>query len=625
MPAHEQSDNIPSTRERSLTRVIGRIDRLLTRGTAASAIFTRWRFILFVAGLLCTITLYKMDWYRTGNGSFIAFVALFVIVASYHNRLEQRIHRLRLWKQIKLQHRARLLLNWDDIPARTSVAPAHHLYAKDLDLVGNHSLLHLIDTTVSSNGQARLESWLLNQPPSLDQWTSRRRLIRELTAQSLFRDRLVLEARLVGEEEINGRRLEAVLQHHIGIPHLTAILAVQTLLAATTITLGLSALLGWLPGYWLWSFALYALIYLQTDQGEELLEHAVGLHHELEKFGAVLAYMERYAHRHGSALASVWTPLLSDTANPPKLVRRAARTLHAVSVKAHPLVHLLVNALCPWDLWWMKQLQQIQKRVSSLLPTWLDRLAEVEAAAALATFADLHPTYAWPTPQAIASAGNGAEATMTAEALGHPLIPAGRRVTNEFALRGVGHMQLITGSNMSGKSTFLRTLGINLCLAQAGGPVCASRFQWTWSRVACCIRVDDSLEAGLSFFYAEVKRLKSILDATHNGAAPPLLFLIDEIFKGTNNRERLIGSRAFIQSLATGNGLGLVTTHDLELTDLDKTVPHLTNSHFRETVVAGALEFDYKLRPGPCPTTNALRIMELEGLPIPSTSQNEAH
>jgi DNA mismatch repair ATPase MutS len=355
------------------------------------------------------------------------------------------------------------------------------------------------------------------------------------------------------------------------------------------------------------------------------LEHVIGLHHELEKFGAVLAFVERYARRHGSALEAIWAPLLSSTANPPKLVRHAARTLHAISIKAHPLVHLLVNALCPWDLWWMRQLQQIQKRVSALLPTWLDRLAEVEAAAALATFADLHPAYAWPIPHTTPSAGNGVDASITVEAVGHPLIPAARRITNEFTLHGLGHMQLITGSNMSGKSTFLRTVGINLCLAQAGGPVCASRFEWTWSRMACCIRVDDSLEAGLSFFYAEVKRLKSILDATHNRAAPPLLFLIDEIFKGTNNRERLIGSRAFIQSLATGNGLGLVTTHDLELTDLDKTVPNLTNSHFRETVVAGALEFDYKLRPGPCPTTNALRIMALEGLPIPSASPNEAH
>jgi DNA mismatch repair ATPase MutS len=173
---------------------------------------------------------------------------------------------------------------------------------------------------------------------------------------------------------------------------------------------------------------------------------------------------------------------------------------------------------------------------------------------------------------------------------------------------------------MSGKSTFLRTLGINLCLAQAGAPVCAGQFEWTWVRLNTCIRIDDSLEEGLSFFYAEVKRLKNLLDATTDRSQPPVFFLIDEIFKGTNNRERLIGSRSFINALSQGNGFGLVTTHDLELTDLDKTVPGLTNVHFQETVAAGTLQFDYKLRPGSCPTTNALRIMELEGLPIPGAS-----
>jgi DNA mismatch repair ATPase MutS len=170
---------------------------------------------------------------------------------------------------------------------------------------------------------------------------------------------------------------------------------------------------------------------------------------------------------------------------------------------------------------------------------------------------------------------------------------------------------------MSGKSTFLRTLGINLCLAQAGAPVCAGLFEWSWAHLATCIRVDDSLEAGLSFFYAEVKRLKSLLDETKDRSGAPVLFLIDEIFKGTNNRERLIGSRSYISALSQGHGFGLVSTHDLELTDLDRTMPRLRNVHFQETVVAGTLHFDYKLRPGPCPTTNALRIMEMEGLPVP--------
>ncbi len=610
----------PMTKAHALTGLVAKLDRMIALATASSSAFTRWRLILFIVGAICTIALYKMGWYQAGNGALIAFGALFLTVAAYHNRLESRMHRLRLWKQIKLVHLARLRLDWPHIPARPSSAPEHHPYAKDLDLIGPHSLLHLLDTTVSSPGQARLQSWLLEQPPKPDQWLLRRRLVQELIPRSLFRDRLGLEAQLIGEQEINGRRLEAVLNHAVGFPHLTTILAIQALLAAATIGLGLSALLDWLPNYWIWSFAPYALIYFWTDQGEELLEHAVGVHLELEKLGAVLGFVERHAKPRHTALADLWAPLLAPGMNPPQLVRQAARTLHAISVKAHPLIHLAVNAFCPWDLWFTLRLQQIQVQVAGNLPTWLDRLAEVEAASALATFASLHPSYHWPDPLTADPQRNGAQARLSAKGLAHPLIPETHRISNDLALETRGTILLVTGSNMSGKSTFLRTLGINLCLAQAGAPVCANLFEWTWARLATCIRVDDSLEAGLSFFYAEVKRLKSLLDATTDRSSAPVVFLIDEIFKGTNNRERLIGSRAFITALAQGNGFGLVTTHDLELTDLDKTVPGLRNAHFQETVAAGALQFDYKLRPGPCPTTNALRIMELEGLPVSETS-----
>lgn len=610
----------PVTKAHSLTRLVAKLDRMIARATASSSAFTRWRLSLFIVGAICTVALYKMGWYQAGNGALTAFVGLFLIVAGYHNRLESRLHRLRLWKQIKLVHLARLRLDWNHIPARPSSAPKHHPYAKDLDLVGPHSLLHLLDTTVSSHGQTRLVSWLLEQPPGPDQWLMRRRLVQEFIPRSLFRDRLRLEAQLIGEQEINGQRLEAVLHHAIGFPHLTTVLAIQTLLATATIGLGLGALLNWLPNYWMWSFGAYALLYLQTDQGEELLEHAVGVHFELEKLGAVLGFVERHARHSHAALAALWAPLLAPGVNPPQLVRQAARTLHAISVKAHPVIHLIVNAFCPWDLWFTYRLQRIQAQVAAHLPTWMDRLAEVEATAALATFAALHPSYRWPDPLTTDPRRNGTQARLSAKGLAHPLIPETQRVPNDLALETLGTVLLLTGSNMSGKSTFLRTLGINLCLAQAGAPVCASLFEWTWVRLVCCIRVDDSLEAGLSFFYAEVKRLKMLLDATTDRSKPPVLFLIDEIFKGTNNRERLIGSRSFITALAKSHGFGLVTTHDLELTDLENSVPGLTNAHFQETVAAGALQFDYKLRPGPCPTTNALRIMELEGLPVSESS-----
>jgi hypothetical protein len=602
-------------RARQLQKLIGRIERLIARGTAASSRFTKYRLAIFSAGVLCSVTLFRSGRYDAGNLALGAFVILFLIVAAYHNRLEQRIHRLRLWALIKSVHVARVQLAWSQIPQKPLDPLSSHVYAQDLDLAGPHSLLHLLDNTVSDHGRTRLSSWLLTQPPDPRIWDARQSLVKELSPRSLFRDRLALEAQLAGEQEINGRRLAAVLAHRVGFPGLTRILIIQAILALATVLLGFGALLGLLPGYWMLSFGTYALIYLMTDQGEELLEHAVGLHHEMQRLSQVLRFIERQAARPGSAMARTCAPLLEPGRSPSSFMRHIARIFHGISVKAHPLIHLALNALCPWDLFFAFRLRQFQERVCTRLPVWLDRLAEVEAASALATFAYLHPDYVWPIPAS--SVG------VRSERLGHPLIPSATRVSNDIALEGLGMIQLITGSNMSGKSTFLRTVGINVCLAQAGAPVCAQTFTWSWSRLACCIRVNDSLDAGLSFFYAEVKRLKTILHATSDRDSQPVLFLIDEIFKGTNNRERLIGSRSYIKALSAGHGFGLVSTHDLELTDLEKEIPSLVNAHFQETVSNGALAFDYRLRPGPCPTTNALRIMELEGLPVPRARSHE--
>ena len=604
-------------RAAQLQRVLVRIDRLIQRGTSTSSRFTTWRLAIFLAGLGCSIALYKSGWYTTGNSALAGFLILFIAVAAYHNRLEQQIHRLRMWKGIKAAHIARVALDWPQIPPRPSEAPAGHFYAKDLDLAGPHSLLHLVDTTVSDYGRERLTAWLLDQPPDHEAWSRRRRLVQELAPRPLFRDRLTLHARLAGEEEINGRRLAAVVQHPVGFPRLNVTLIVQIILALSTAVLGFGALLGALPGYWMFSFGAYALIYFMTDQGEHLLEHAVGLHLEMERLGTVLRHLERHAGRTTSALADTCAPLMHSAARPSLHLKQATRTLHAISVKANPLLHLGLNALGPWDLWFTRRLIHVQQSIKDHLPLWLDCLADIEAASALANFAYLHPNYAWPEPLQLSPQDNGANVALRADRLGHPLLPATARMANDVRLDNLGSIHLITGSNMSGKSTFLRTIGINLCLAQAGAPVCAASFTWSWSRLACCIRINDSLDAGLSFFYAEVKRLKTILNATQDRSLPPVLFLIDEIFKGTNNRERLIGSRAFIKALSAGHGFGLVSTHDLELTDLEQEIPSLTNAHFQETVSSGALQFDYRLRPGPCPTTNALRIMELEGLPVP--------
>jgi DNA mismatch repair ATPase MutS len=194
-----------------------------------------------------------------------------------------------------------------------------------------------------------------------------------------------------------------------------------------------------------------------------------------------------------------------------------------------------------------------------------------------------------------------------------------KRVDNDFTLANPGDLVLITGSNMSGKVRFTDTRS-NLSLAYAG-VVNARTFRWT----ATIRTVLDHglLTDGISYFYAEVKRLKALLDALEQDHPFPLLFLIDEIFRGTNNRERLIGSRAYIRALGQQRGAGVLSTHDLELVTLADEMPQLRNAHFSEHIADGQMSFDYRLRSGPCPTTNALKIMQMEGLPVDSTAAVE--
>ena len=249
-------------------------------------------------------------------------------------------------------------------------------------------------------------------------------------------------------------------------------------------------------------------------------------------------------------------------------------------------------------------------RVGESLPAWLQTWYELEALISLANFAALNPDCTYPIIDP------AAQPVFEAESLGHPLIPPGQRVYNDFSIPDLGQVTIITGSNMAGKSTFIKTVGINLRLAYAGGPVIASSLRTLPFRLHTCLRISNSIADGFSYFYAEVRCLKSLLEELEAESPFPLLYVIDEIFRGTNNRERLIGSRAYVRSVAGACGVGLIATHDLELAGLAANTPQVVNFHFRDQVQDGKLTFDYKIQPGPSPTTNALKIMELEGLPV---------
>jgi DNA mismatch repair ATPase MutS len=302
------------------------------------------------------------------------------------------------------------------------------------------------------------------------------------------------------------------------------------------------------------------------------------------------------------------------------------RLLAAAGLQRNPLLHFLLNALLPWDFWVSHRLAERKQKLAGVLPGWLHIWFELEALSSLATFAYLNPDYTFADLQP-----PGAGPLLVAQEVGHPLIPHAQRVGNDFRIGRRGELAIVTGSNMAGKSSFLRTMGVAVRLGLVGTAIPAHSLALQPLRLFTSIQVQDSLADGFSFFYAEVSRLRALLDALPQGETP-LLYLIDEIFRGTNNRERLLGSRAYVRALVNandrqqgvghgvghevGHGVGLIATHDLELTSLAEETPTITNYHFRDDVENGRMVFDYKLRPGPCPTTNALRVMALAGLPV---------
>ncbi|MEW5720506.1 MAG: hypothetical protein AB1817_17920, partial [Chloroflexota bacterium] len=485
--------------------------------------------------------------------------------------------------------------------------------ALDLDLTGARSLHQLLDTTQSRQASQLLADWLSQSRPVLKYIHARQNVVRELVAFTRFGDRFRLALRSALQEPLEGEKLVTWLSAAFQSQRLKWTLPIATALVALNLVLAALNFWGGLPAYWIISLLFYAAFYFLNQSWLAAILSALSrMETELDRFSAILDYLEHVPLDSRAHLARLCAPL-RDVAHPPSsYMRQIKLTAVGVGLRSNPVLGLALNLIAPWDFIFAFLTDRCRAQVVELLPTWLRVCYELDAYVALANFAYVNPEYVFPniTPDA--------NPILTAKDLGHPLIPHAQNIRNDFAFNALGELAIITGSNMAGKSTFLKSVGVNLCLAYAGAPVVATYFCARPFRLRTCIRIADSITDGFSYFYAEVKCLKRLLEELETKNVAPLLYLIDEIFRGTNNRERLLGSRAYIQALLDARGVGLLATHDLELAGLAELRPQIHNYHFRDDVSAGKLIFDYKIRAGPCPTTNALKIMQMEGLPIPS-------
>ena len=607
-----------ATRTHSLQRQIHRAERRLDHLRGASYRTSYLRIAAFLLALLAAgLALYLAGWQATGL-CLVAGLSLFGLAVCAHRRLEAGIRRQQGWIQIKSAHLARAGLDWDQIPAGYRQRPrADHPFETDLDIVGRRSLLRLLDTAVSAEGSQRLREWLTAPVPDGDEITRRQALVRELAPRSLFRDKLTLNAMAAagGAKTWDAESLLDWLARDTPQTAQRRWLLLLAGLAALNALLLAGNLLGLMPPWWQFSLVLYlGLMLARSRNTAAAWDESLALGDALRQLHAVFQQLESFAYHGTPCLKALCAPFLDPAHRPSRYLARVTRVVAAMGIRGNPLLWFIVNAVAPWDAFFAYRLSQTKAGLSEHAPVWMDVWFELEALGSLANLAYLNPAFAFPVVLDAQCREPGA--VFQAQGLGHPLIPDGERVCNDLAVPALGDVAVVTGSNMAGKSVFLKTVGLNLALAYAGGPVCAQRLEARLYRLFTCLEVADSVVDGISYFYAEVRRLKALLAALEEDHPLPLMFAIDEIFRGTNNRERLAGSRAYIRALTGKRGVGLIATHDLALTELASEAPQVVNYHFRDHVAEGRMAFDYTLRPGPCPTTNALTIMRLEGLPV---------
>ncbi len=607
-------------RERVLQREAGRISQL--------------RLLAFVVGAASGIALLG-GWGRTPllvAGLVIGILA-YIALANTHAKRRQRARSAGARRIVCEQGALRVARDWNALAPWTGETLTHeHAHAVDLDVTGHASLVRLLDVTSPGPGRQTVLSWLTGEAPPVAELRARQDAVRELMPAVEWREALTAHAWTAGRSRrADVDRFLAWAGEPAWLldrPALVWAARVLPFLIVPTVSLAFLSLLwtrnvlptpsGWLVGlgtiarqWWILPFGAGILLTVLTRRAA-----GVRLHAAMSHLGGLAAYAAMLAHVESSMfttprVAGLRTRLTNERGASRSLTRLGA-IVRLAEARYSPMGHVVLQLLGLWDLHVLAALERWQATSGAHARDWLSALGEVEALAALATLA--HDNPGWVMPEFV-----DGPPRIEASALGHPLLSDETRVSNDVAVGPPGTFLLVTGSNMSGKSTLLRAIGTNVVLAQAGGPVCATRMRLTPVDVWTSIRIDDSLEAGVSLFMAELRRLKRIVDAARDPARPrPLLYLLDEILHGTNTAERRIAARRVLTYLLNAGAIGAVTTHDLTLADDPALDGPAQRVHFTERFEqrngAMTMTFDYTLRAGLSTSANALKLLAMIGL-----------
>jgi MutS domain V len=588
-------------------------ERRIARWSAAIAAGERTHLLISNLRLAAAVAGALLAWLAFGRGvispgwpvaAAMAFGLLVVVHARVLNRNDRAARARRFY-----EHGVRRIEDrWTgegSTGERLLPAPHDHLYAVDLDLFGDGSLFQLLNTARTQAGEERLAAWLTG-PAGVEEVARRQAAVQELRERIDFREQIAV---LAAEARVSktGALMKWAMLAPVGFSRRHAwLFASLAIITALTIVAGFTDYLD-ATAVVLWIAVQAAIVSLFRRRVQEVLRRVDAATYDLGLLRELLARIERERFT-TPRLTELETRISTDGQPPSRLIARLNRYIAARDSLRNEFVRpfallLLVRsqAAVAIDRWHAAH--------RATLAEWLHAVGEIEALSSFATYAFEHPADPFPDVRADAP-------LFEAERLAHPLLPARAAVRNDVRLGGSNpHVLVVSGSNMSGKSTLLRAIGINAVLALAGAPVRAVRLSISPLTIGATIRIGDSLQEGHSRFYTEILRIRDIV-AQARGASP-VLFLLDEILHGTNSHDRRIGAEAIVHSLVDAGAIGAITTHDLALTGLVASLgARAANVHFEDRIEDGKMVFDYKMRPGVVERSNAIALMRAVGLDV---------
>ncbi|MBX4258678.1 DNA mismatch repair protein [Clostridium estertheticum] len=584
---------------------------LLKKQTQTISFISLLRLIIFVAGLGFSIFFYMRATYYLSAFLLITTLITFITLAIKHKKIKYNKIRCTILCEINENCLKRLDNNWKGFSdSGQDFVDETHSYSRDLDIFGDNSLFQWINTCITYLGRQKLKETLKKPKYNIEEIYKRQKAVKELAKNIGWTQRFEAEAILSENKNHDPEELFKWAEDKNEFFLKPIIIAVIRILPIITLSLLVSSFILSLISYKIFMLAIVLQIILLTIGYKEVSRNLDTVYQYKDSiliYNRLLKHIEKKKFD-SEYLINLKEKLINkDGMKASTQIEKLANLVTVISDRKN-IYYFPINILTLWDYQCLINLQRFKKASASSLNTWLEVIGEMEALNSLSTIAFEHSDWAMPKFQ-------DSPPIFDAKKLGHPLL-GDKRIYNDIHIDKSQNIILITGSNMSGKSTLLRTTGINLVLAYTGAPVCCESFTCSIMDIYTCMRTSDNLEKNISSFYAELLRIKKLVTATEDKT--PIFFLLDEIFKGTNSIDRHTGAKVLVAKLSNENALGFVSTHDLELGDIEKTNRKVRNYHLREYYKDDKLYFDYKLRTGVSTTRNALYLMKMAGLEIPS-------